>query len=90
MSSECDEDDEDEKVEKDDADEEDKDEEEPSSDIPSDIATANWMKWDVLQAKFKAIWCSRTVFQRRNDIVQEAMEWWEGLPVCTALLADNK
>ena len=45
MSSECDEDDEDEKVEKDDADE---DEEEPSSDIPSDIATANWMKRDVL------------------------------------------
>jgi hypothetical protein len=48
MSSECDEDDEEEKVEKDDADEEDEDEEEPSSDIPSDIATANWMKRDVL------------------------------------------
>jgi hypothetical protein len=48
MSSECDEDDEDEKVEKDDADEEDEDEEEPSSGIPSDIATANWTKRDVL------------------------------------------
>jgi hypothetical protein len=48
------------------------------------------MKRDVLWAKFKAVWRSRTVFQRRDDIVQEAMEWWEGLPVHTALLADNE
>ena len=69
MSSEFDdEDDEDEEEEEDDD-----DDEEPSSAISSDVSITIWMMEDVPHTRFKAVWRSRTVFQRRNDMVSQTV-----------------
>jgi ABC-type Zn2+ transport system substrate-binding protein/surface adhesin len=74
---------EEEEVEEDEEEEEkDDDDEEPSSDISSDVAITIWMTEEVPRARFKAVWRSRTVFQRRNDM---ANQWCHGgSGVCTA------
>jgi hypothetical protein len=51
--------------------EEDDDDEEPSSVISSDVSNTIWMMEDVPSTRFKAVWRSRTVFQRRNDMVSQ-------------------
>ena len=69
MSSEFDdEDNEDEEEEEDDD-----DDEEPSSAISSDVSITIWMMEDVPHTRFKAVWRSRTVFQRRNDMVSQTV-----------------